>query len=253
MAAPRTRKKSKPKCDPKYAGKRIEVEATKFGNELMLKGFLGGKPVAELELDCSSKDLCVVKWTRVGHVQAAGRVGAGVDTTGLLGCGIGTQMYEAAWEVACGQQRRLASDRSRSDAAEGFWSKQKKKGRARCVSDAQGGNRFDFDLWNKVHEFEQVIDERVDSGSISYEEGERRIREYREKMDQKGARACARYEVATACPRSTDGSSPYSLKGLGRPRIRVRTVTRRPKPMLTARNSVTIEGGPRRRRRFKRR
>lgn len=250
----RSKVAKKPACAPQFAGKRVEVAATKFGHEITLKGYIGDAPVAEMELNCAT-DRCEVRWARVGHVPAAGSMSRDVRAEDLLGCGIGTQMYEAAWEVACGMRKRLASDRARSDAAEGFWAKQKRKGRARCVTDARGGDRFDYELWLGLHEFEQVIDERVDSGSISYAEGERQMRQYRARMKGEGKRDCAYYEVTNACPaRPEGGGSPYNFKGLrGLGRIPIREVTRRPRRLLTARNSVTLEGGPRGKRRYKRR
>lgn len=53
--------------------------------------------------------------------------------------GIGTQLYQEAARVACDDYGLpLASDRStsRSRSAEGFWKKQGKKKRARCVGDS---------------------------------------------------------------------------------------------------------------------
>lgn len=53
--------------------------------------------------------------------------------------GIGTQLYEKAAEVACEEfGLPLASDRStsRSKMSEGFWKKQLKKKRARCIGES---------------------------------------------------------------------------------------------------------------------
>lgn len=50
-------------------------------------------------------------------------------------CGIGTKMYERALQLACENGLRLASGHMRTEASEGFWKKQTRKGRAQCVSD----------------------------------------------------------------------------------------------------------------------
>jgi hypothetical protein len=50
-----------------------------------------------------------------------------------LRCGYGTKLYEKMQQIACENRRRLVSDRLRSAMAEGFWKKQFRKGRARCI------------------------------------------------------------------------------------------------------------------------
>jgi len=49
------------------------------------------------------------------------------------GLGIGTKLYEKAAAFACAQRRPLASDEARTAAAQGFWLKQARKGRATCL------------------------------------------------------------------------------------------------------------------------
>lgn len=51
-------------------------------------------------------------------------------------CGIGTKLYEMVAQGACDLGARLTSDQYRSEASEGFWAKQVKKGRARCIKSA---------------------------------------------------------------------------------------------------------------------
>jgi GNAT superfamily N-acetyltransferase len=53
--------------------------------------------------------------------------------------GVGTQLYEAAFEEACRQGKPLLSDDMRSAYAEAFWRKQARKGRARCAQKAPRG------------------------------------------------------------------------------------------------------------------
>lgn len=47
--------------------------------------------------------------------------------------GIGTKLYEKAAAFACARRRSLASDDARTSAAQGFWLKQARKGRATCL------------------------------------------------------------------------------------------------------------------------
>ncbi len=49
------------------------------------------------------------------------------------GLGIGTKLYEKAAAFACARKRPLASDEARTAAAQGFWLKQARKGRAACL------------------------------------------------------------------------------------------------------------------------
>jgi GNAT superfamily N-acetyltransferase len=49
------------------------------------------------------------------------------------GVGIGTKLYEKAAAFACKLKRPLASDDARTSAAQGFWLKQARKGRATCL------------------------------------------------------------------------------------------------------------------------
>jgi hypothetical protein len=61
----------------------------------------------------------------------------------LARCGVGTKLYEAALRQACERGLVLASDTSRTNASEGFWKKQARKGRADCVRKDFGGHRLD--------------------------------------------------------------------------------------------------------------
>jgi hypothetical protein len=51
----------------------------------------------------------------------------------LQRCGIGTQLYERLAKIACARGFNMASDTSRSRYSEGFWRKQRTKGRAQCL------------------------------------------------------------------------------------------------------------------------
>lgn len=99
---------------------------------------------------------------------------------GLARCGLGTRLYETALREACQRGLRLTSDRTRSDASEGFWRKQVAKGRARCVRPG-GASRFIFDL----------------------ETGESEI---------DGTWDCTQYEMVETCPAKIDLSG---VRGLG--------------------------------------
>lgn len=48
-------------------------------------------------------------------------------------CGFGTKLYEEVAKVACAKGVLLRSDTSRSEFSEGFWKKQARKGRAKCL------------------------------------------------------------------------------------------------------------------------
>ena len=49
------------------------------------------------------------------------------------GIGVGTKIYEKAASFACSHGVPLASDEVRTAAAQGFWTKQARKGRATCL------------------------------------------------------------------------------------------------------------------------
>lgn len=91
-------------------------------------------------------------------VDADGRVYEAIDGTKRVGCiriddtgegvtpywswvapthqrhGIGTKLYEAAARGSCRSFRQpLSSDKDLSDGSRGFWEKQLRKGRARCL------------------------------------------------------------------------------------------------------------------------
>jgi hypothetical protein len=48
-------------------------------------------------------------------------------------CGLGTKLYEAAAKWGCANGMKLTSDVLRTTDSQGFWEKQVKKGRARCM------------------------------------------------------------------------------------------------------------------------
>jgi hypothetical protein len=85
-------------------------------------------------------------------------------------CGIGTKMYERALQLACELGLPLASGHSRTPASEGFWRKQERKGRARCVS------------------------QKPASRLAPAEEG----------MGPRGEWPCGQYAMREACPRKID-------------------------------------------------
>lgn len=67
-------------------------------------------------------------------------------------CGIGTQLYTLAARAACAKRMKLSSDIVRTAMSDGFWQKQVKKGRARCVSTAdpviaERAEREDVEDW----------------------------------------------------------------------------------------------------------
>jgi hypothetical protein len=54
-------------------------------------------------------------------------------SAGSRRCGYGTKLYEMMRDIACQDGVKLQSDRERTEFSDGFWKKQAKKGRARCV------------------------------------------------------------------------------------------------------------------------
>jgi hypothetical protein len=58
-------------------------------------------------------------------------------------CGVGTHLYRRLYKIACAENARLASDVKRTSASEGFWRKQERKGRARCLTRKVRGIRLD--------------------------------------------------------------------------------------------------------------
>jgi hypothetical protein len=180
----------------------------------------------------------------------------------MSGCGFGTQIYEAAYQVACDAGKRLTSDTARSAAAESFWAKQAKKGRAVCVG--KGGDKFDYDKWNNpsdggrsIAEYANELDLRVEAGEIDPADASAMLDRYKTKNEtlEYGAWPCRQYTMKTSCPTET-GRDAFSLKGLrgrrsrkscstghcGMGAIKVRTVSSRPRPKLTAANSTLISG-----------
>ena len=54
-------------------------------------------------------------------------------------CGVGTRLYQKLYKIACKNRAIFASDNQRTEASEGFWRKQEKKGRAVCnARDSRG-------------------------------------------------------------------------------------------------------------------
>lgn len=86
-------------------------------------------------------------------------------------CGIGTKLYERALKLACKHDIPLASDFARTEASEGFWSKQVAKGRAVCSRTDISGEKL----------------KHVPRG-----------------FDTIGSWTCRRYVMREACPRSMD-------------------------------------------------
>jgi hypothetical protein len=56
-----------------------------------------------------------------------------IESSAAPRCGLGTKLYEAAARHLCKRGLRLASGEIRSYAADGFWQKQTRKGRAECL------------------------------------------------------------------------------------------------------------------------
>lgn len=103
---------------------KCEVRRAPFGDTLNCKSYAG-------ELGAlAGKDMRGLAVVSVFHSKVK---------HGLRRRGEGTKLYEAAAEAACEHfNAPLASSRTRSNAAERFWRKQHKKGRADCVGDAGG-------------------------------------------------------------------------------------------------------------------
>lgn len=108
------RKPSRPaRCKPLS----FKVEKDADYEMFEINAFRNGIGVGTMDLDEERQGELTVSWIRVNDPR----------------CGTGTQMYQHAYRIACRRGKRLVSDVSRSDASEGFWSKQAKKGRATCV------------------------------------------------------------------------------------------------------------------------
>lgn len=60
-------------------------------------------------------------------------------------CGVGTQLYTRAAELARKLGLPLVSDTTRSEAAEMFWQKQERKGRATCARKGRGAAKLKWD------------------------------------------------------------------------------------------------------------
>lgn len=104
----------------------IEIRSDRGGATLDV--FVGGRRSGVMELT-ASRGVLAVSYAEVLRP----------------GQGVGTRLYEAAAQFACGRGRQLSSDTKRSRFSEGFWAKQAKKGRATCDARA-GGIRLRDDL-----------------------------------------------------------------------------------------------------------
>ncbi len=65
-------------------------------------------------------------------------------------CGVGTQLYTRAAAIARKLRMPLVSDSTRSEAAEMFWQKQERKGRATCARKGKGAAKL---AWNPTTGF----------------------------------------------------------------------------------------------------
>lgn len=63
-------------------------------------------------------------------------------------CGVGTQLYTRAAALARERGVPLVSDSTRSEAAEMFWQKQERKGRATCARKGRGAEKLGWDPLN---------------------------------------------------------------------------------------------------------
>lgn len=72
----------------------------------------------------------------LGFGQQPFSVGFSAVDRSMQRCGIATKLYEMVAQGACDLGYKLSSDTYRSKSSQGFWTKQVKKGRARCVSTA---------------------------------------------------------------------------------------------------------------------
>ena len=70
-------------------------------------------------------------------------------------CGVGTQLYTRAAELARELKMPLYSDTARTAASQGFWEKQERKGRAKCAKKGRGAAKI-----NMNHASGAVIEER---------------------------------------------------------------------------------------------
>lgn len=131
----RNRKRKAPVCKPL----RFKITQTAYYGghpnypDLDLHGFMGRKLVGKLRLSFK-------RFKSLGDVLVVQR--AEVTTPR---CGVGTRMYEKAAAIACEHRARLISDRGRTVASQGFWAKQTRKGRARCVPSDMPGERLKWD------------------------------------------------------------------------------------------------------------
>jgi hypothetical protein len=159
-----------PTCGP-ITFRRIEkVPAAdwegRFSQQFEIQALMGGRPAGYLNARLRQLG-------RVGYVLVAETIEIRTPPR----CGLGTKIYEQALQLACEKNARLASDVARSDAAEGFWRKQVRKGRARCYRRTAPGIK------------------------VAYDYEQRRFAETDEKW------SCNRYLMREACP------PEMSLKG----------------------------------------
>lgn len=112
------RQKSYPQCG------RITFKVNRKTYNFYVNAYMAGEEVGDARL-CLYKTyrykgrVAIVKW--IGVKQP--------------GCGIGTRLYERLHQIACRNKARLMSDTMRSNYSEGFWKKQKSKGRAIYIAD----------------------------------------------------------------------------------------------------------------------
>jgi hypothetical protein len=117
-----------PKCGTVTIQHYIDDEY-EGGRDYKLTAIMNGKFVGAMDLTTTELDdgepIMAVEYAKViAHRR----------------CGIGTKLYEKALALACENRLPLASDSQRTEASEGFWSKQAKKGRAVCyLSDVPAG------------------------------------------------------------------------------------------------------------------
>lgn len=96
------------------------VGKTEYACEAHVEGELAGQIDVSIKQDRELGSIAVVEGVFVDDSRRRTRVG--------------TKLYEAAHAQACASGARLASDTTRSDAAESFWRKQLTKGRAQAVA-----------------------------------------------------------------------------------------------------------------------
>lgn len=88
----------------------------------------------------------VIGSLRVALVQNRMEV-LGIEVVPILRrCGIGTGLYQRMADWGCKNNKWLKSGVSRSRYAQGFWSKQERKGRAVCIAKKPDGGCWEYML-----------------------------------------------------------------------------------------------------------